>query len=97
MPIGRQPFPCLNSLAPTDIAGGIAIQAAILAKRLYTNDFSGARPDRGKSGKRLGCRSFQKVKKPLRNPAVFAVNCNYQLQISCAPHNFLDFIVRRRT
>jgi hypothetical protein len=69
----------------TDISGRIADQAAILAKRLYANDFSGACPDRGKSGKRLGCRSFQKVKEPLRNPPVFAANCNHQLKkLLCA-------------
>jgi hypothetical protein len=53
----------------------MAPQAAVLAKTLFTNNFSGCCPEREQSPRiRLGGPSFQKIKQPLRSPPVFTAN-----------------------
>jgi hypothetical protein len=70
----RRRFPCSNCSIQRNISGRIAVQAAILAKRLYANAFLATRPERTSLGIRLGARGFQKIKQPLRNPPVFGAN-----------------------
>jgi hypothetical protein len=67
-------FPCLKPRDSTGFSRRIAVQAAVLAKRLYANAFR--RPVRApdKRGIRVSGLSFQKINYPLRNAPVLSAN-----------------------
>jgi hypothetical protein len=50
----------LKLLDPADISTAIAVQAAILAKRLCVNIISADCPERGHSGNQVRCAGFPK-------------------------------------
>ena len=82
-------FPCSNCSIADAYSARTGRSAAILAKRLYANSFRMPARNRTSPGIRLGGRSFQKIKQPLRNPPVFGAKS----PSICASHKILDFIV----
>jgi hypothetical protein len=75
MPIRRRSFLFKLSESGRATTAGTADLIAIAAKGLYSNIF--CRPIRSANGHRIrvGGRSFQKLKQPLRRPPVFGGNC----------------------
>jgi hypothetical protein len=90
MPNSGDVSPCSNCSIRRSTSGRMAVQTAILAKRLYANNFSVDRPVRGRPENRLGGRSFQKIKQPLLYPLPFAAKSPAFVRRT----KIVDFIVR---